>query len=271
MKRLLVVLAGVTLIAVSASTGGEAVSGCAVTVTGGTSAENAAAQRAVCRMPGTLIRSIKINAQPPDAPSDTVWLAITISYPRAQTLRSFLVYARGKWEAEILAPAIRDRFVRLGLRPVVAYDAVRPGAQPDPRALVGIALPRWGIRRWTTGAPSRNLGKRADTWPALQAKLLRLAKKYGVKTSLIRYEPLGKAPLIWISTSRAVRFIAAGGFADYERALHFHEARYDGMFIVLLVPRRTALYVSAAYRGRWSEGCGEFRRIRGAERICPSQ
>lgn len=267
-KRLFVVLAGVTVMTASASSGGEAVSGCAVAVTGGTRAEDAAAQAAVCRMPGTLIRSIQINAQPPDAPSDTVWLAITVPHPpNAQTLRSFLVYARGKWEAEIAAPAIRDRFVRLGLRHVVAYG----GAQSEPRALVGIALPRWGIRRWTTGAPSRNLGKRADAWPVLQAKLVALARKYRVKTSLVRYEPLGKAPLVWISTPRAARFIAAGGFAAYERALHFREARYDGIFIALIVPRRAALLVSATYRGRQGEGCGEFRRIRGAERICPSQ
>jgi len=105
----------------------------------------------------------------------------------------------------------------------------------------------------------------------LRGKLVALARKYRVKTSLVRYEPLGKAPLVWISTSRAARFIAAGGFAAHERALHFHEARYDGMFIALVVPHRTAVYVSAAYRGRWSEGCGEFRRIRGAERICPGE
>ena len=222
-------------------------------------------------MPGTAIESVQIGEHPLDAPSDTIWLAITLPRTTAKTLASFLVDARGRWEADIAAAAIRDGFVRLGLRRVVAYGAFPPGVQPDPNALFGIALPGWGIKRWMTGAPSRNLGLHADSWPVLAAKLKALAGRYHVKTSLVRYQPLGKAPMIWISTPRAARFLGAGGFQAYERALHFRAADYDGVFIGLVAPGTAALYAEATYRGRQSEGCGGWHQIRGANKICPSQ
>jgi hypothetical protein len=157
------------------------------------------------------------------------------------------------------------------LRRVVAYEAVAPGVRPDPSALYGIALPKWGIKRWTTGAPSRNLGKHADTWPVLQAKLRTLALRYHVKTTLVRYEPFGKAPLVWISTPKAARFLTSGGFQAYERTLHFGEARYDGEFIGLVSQQPVAGFaVWATYRGRQGTGCGSYRRIPGMDRLCPS-
>jgi hypothetical protein len=222
-------------------------------------------------MPGTLIGSIQIVDHPPDAPSDTVWLAITVPRATGQTLASFLIEPREKWDAELAAAAIRDGFVRFGLRRVVAYDAIPPGVQLDPNNLYGIALPRWGIRRWTTGAPSRNLGKHGDSWPVLQAKLKTLARRYQTRTTLVRYEPLGNAPLVWISTPKPARFIAAGGFQAYERTLYYREARYDGVFIGLVSQPVTALLVWATYRGRQGEGCGVYRRLRGANEVCPSQ
>jgi hypothetical protein len=263
-------------VAAAAATAGSAgpaarASGCAISVVGGSSAENAAAQAVVCRMPGTAIKSVEIHAQPPDAPPTTAWLTIAIPYPSAQTITSFLVSTRGRWEAHIAAAAVRDKFVQLGLRRVVAYDAIPPGTQPDPDSLFGIALPSWGIRRWMTGAPSRNLGKRADTWPVLQAKLSRLAKKYRVRAELVRYQPLGKAPLVWIKTPAPGRFAVSGGFEALERTLHFREARYDGVFIGLIRPYRAGLLVWASYRGRPGEGCGWFHAFRGTSRICPSQ
>ena len=222
-------------------------------------------------MPGTEIGSVQVIERPPDAPADTLWLAITVPRPAGKTLASFLIEPREKWDANIAAAAIRDAFVQAGLPRVVAYDAIPPGVQPDPNSLYGIALPKWGIRRWSTGAPSRNLGKRGDSWPVLEAKLRTLARRFHAKTTLVRYEPLGKAPLVWISTPKPARFIGAGGFLAYERALHFREARYDGVFIGLVSQPVSALLVWATYRGRAGEGCGQYQRIRGANDICPSQ
>ena len=222
-------------------------------------------------MPGTAIKSVQINDQPPDAPPGTAWLAITVAYPKPQTLPAFLVHTRGRWEADVAAAAIRDRFVQLGLRRVVAYDTLPPGADPDPNALFGIALPRWGIKRWATGAPSHNLGKHADSWAVLQAKLATLAKKYRVRATLTRYQPLGKAPLVWVTTRLPARFIAAGGFESLERILHLREARYDGVFVGLLNPYKAGLLVWTSHRGRPGEGCGWFHPFRGIDRICPSQ
>ena len=270
-KLVWVALFAVPLIALGAASGGGPGSTCGVGITGGTTAERAAAKRIVCRMPGAVIESVQIVQHPLDAPSDTVWLAITVPRATAQTLASFLVDARGRWDANIAAGAIRDGFVRLGLRRVVAYDQIPPRAQLDPNDLYGIALPRWGIKRWTTGAPSRNLGRHADSWPVLAAKLKTLSGRYHVKTTLARYQPLGKAPMIWISTRRAARFLAVGGFQPYKRALHFGEARYDGVFIGLVAPGTAALYAEATYRGRQGDGCGEWHQIRGANTICPSQ
>ena len=105
----------------------------------------------------------------------------------------------------------------------------------------------------------------------LAAKLKTLSGRYHVKTTLARYQPLGKAPMIWISTRRAARFLAVGGFQPYKRALHFGEARYDGVFIGLVAPGTAALYAEATYRGRQGDGCGEWHQIRGANTICPSQ
>jgi hypothetical protein len=222
-------------------------------------------------MPGTVIASVQVLEHPPDAPSDTIWLGITIPRRSDQSLAGFRVAARGTWEADIAAGAIRDGFVRLGLRRVVAYERLWAGGQPDPSHLFGIALPRWGISRWTTGAPSRNLGLHADSWRVLAAKLRGLSARYRAKTTLARYEPLGKAPMIWISTRRAARFLSAGGFQAYERTLHFRQATYDGVFIGLVAPGTAALYVEATYRGRQGEGCSGWHQIRGANNICPSQ
>jgi hypothetical protein len=266
----LVLFAG-TLIALAAANGNATASKCRLSIVGGTSAEQAAAKRIVCRMPGTVIESVQIVEHPLDAPNDTIWLAITLPRATSQTLASFLVDERGRWEGHIAAGAIRDGFVRLGLRRVVAYDEIPPGGQPDPNALYGIALPRWGIKRWTTGAPSRNLGLHADSWPVLAKKLQALSGRYRVKTTLARYQPLGKAPMIWISTPRAAGFLAAGGFQAYRRALHFGEARYDGVFIGLVAPGTAALDEWATYRGRQGDGCGGWHQIRGANKICPSQ
>jgi hypothetical protein len=221
-------------------------------------------------MPGTEIRSIQILDQPPDAPSDTVWLAIYVPQPTGRTLASFLVETRSKWDADIAAGAIRDGFVRAGLRRVVAYNVIPPGVKADPSYLFGVALPKWGIKRWTTGAPSRNLGKRGDSWPILRARLKALSLRYHVKTTLVRYEPLGKAPLVWISTPKAARFLRVGGFEAYERALHFGDARYDGVFIGLVSQPVVALAAWAVYRGRQGLGCGGFGRLPGADKICPS-
>ena len=266
----LVLFAG-TLIALAAANGGASAGKCRVSIIGGTAAEQAATKRIVCRMPGTVIDSVHIVEHPLDSPSDTVWLAITVPRASAQTLASFLVDERGRWEANIAAGAIRDGFVRLGLRRVVAYTRIPRGAPLDPNALYGIALPRWGIKRWTTGAPSRNLGRHADNWLVLAERLRALSRRYRVKTTLARYQPLGKAPMIWISTPRAARFLASGGFQAYKRALHFGEARYDGVFIGLVAPGTAALDEWATYRGRQGDGCGGWHQIPGANKICPSE
>lgn len=270
-KPVWTLLFAATVIAVGTADAGATASNCATRVAGGTPAEQAAARRIVCRMPGTVIESVRIVEHPLDAPDDTVWLAITVPRATGQTLANFILDARSRWEANIAAGAIRDGFVHLGLRRVVAYNQFPPGAQLDPNALFGIALPRWGIRRWTTGAPSRNLGLHADRWAVLAAKLKTLSSRYHVKTTLARYQPLGKAPMVWVSTPQAARFIAAGGFQAYERTLHFGEARYDGVFVGLVTPGRAALYAEATYRGRQGDGCGGWHAIRGANKICPSQ
>lgn len=256
--------------AVAAATGGAARAKCSIPVTGGTAGERAAALQVVCSMRGSEIDSLQINVAPPDAPTDALWLAFFVPRAQENTLPDFLTYAREKWDANVAAAAIRDSFIGRRLRRVVAYDAVPDGVQPDPQYLFGIALPRWGISRWQTGAPSRNLGRRAESWRALQSKLSVLARRNHVRATLVRDEPLGKAPVVWILTRHPGPFLTRHGFDAVERLLHFREARYDGVFIGLVSPRRAALLVWASYRGRVGEGCGVHGRIFGAERLCPS-
>ena len=262
--------AAVALFAVVSASGGAAASRCNIPVTGGSAAERAAALRVVCGMRGSEIDRLQINIGPPDAPQDTLWLAFFVPRAQSNTLPDFLTSIREKWDAHVAAPAIRDTFVRAGLRRVVAYSDVPDGAEPDPESLFGIALPSWGIRRWATGAPSRNLGKHAESWRALQSKLSAIARRYHVRARLVRAEPLGKAPVVWILTRRPRQFLTSRGFDAVERLLHFREARYDGVFIGLVSPQRLALLVWASYRGRQGEGCGVHGRLYGADRLCSS-
>jgi hypothetical protein len=271
MKHVAVALAALAAATALTTSGGAAGGSCGVTIKGGTSAERAVTTQVVCRMRGSEIGSIRILEGPPDAPTNTLWLAIYVPRPKVDTLPGFLIETREKWDAAIAAAAIRDSFVRARLRRVVAYQELWPLAEPNAERLYGIALPAWGIKRWETGAPSRNLGRHAESWPVLQAKLNALSRRYHVKTTLVRFEPLAKAPLVWIWTPQPGRFVLAGGFDAYKRALHFGQARYEGVFIVLVARGSAALAAWAEYRGRQGEGCGGYHRIRGADRICPSQ
>jgi hypothetical protein len=241
---------------------------CAAAVSGGTAAEQTAARQTVCAMPGTVIRGIEIEEQPPDAPANTLWLVIRV--PHATARAKWMDEIRGGWEAGVASAAIRDRFARLGLRHVAAYDRLPLGVTPDPQSLFGIALPSWGIRRWTTGAPSRNLGKHAGSWAALQAKLVTLSRRYHVFTHLARYEPLGKAPRVTVAPAKPSRFLVGHGFDAYERALHVHAARYDGVWLEVVTRTGARLATFYSHRGREGEGCAYVGVIRGVDRICPS-
>jgi len=221
-------------------------------------------------MRGSEINAVAINVGPPDAPSDTLWVAFFVPRAQGNTLRAFLTSIREKWDADTAAAAIRDRFARAGLRHVVAYTATADGVQPDPRYLLGIALPAWKIPRWSAGTPSRNLGRHAESWAALQSKLNALARRYHVRARLVRAEPLGKTPVVWILTRQPGRFLTSRGFDAVERLLAFRRARYDGVFIGLVSQRRAAFVVWASYRGRPGEGCGAHGRIYGVDRLCSS-
>lgn len=244
--------------------------GCARPVTGGTAAEQGAVTRILCLMPGTRIESVLISERPPDAPAEAVWLAITIpAAPRAPGVAS-LGYTRAKWEADLAAAAIRDGFVRLGLRRVVAYQTLTHGAQPDVSRLFGIARPEWNVRRWSTGAAPRTLGRGVGTWAALQARLSSLSRRFGVTARLERYNPFGKAPVVTVTAIRAGRFIDAGGVRAYQRALRFGGAVYDGVFLELVTGSGAARQVFVVDRGRRSSGCSAFGRIPHRRfEICP--
>jgi hypothetical protein len=269
-KKLMLSLAFVMVVVIQPGAGAASVEVCTVKTSGGTASERAAVRRIICRMPGSLIQAVQILQQPPDAPPETLWLAITV--PRATNLSSISLFrdTRGKWEANLAAGAIRDDFDRLGLGHVVAYEELPPGAEPSSDYLFGIARPKWEVRRWTDGAPSRNLGKRAGSWQVLQAKLRALTRRYRVRTVLTRYEPLGKAPLVSIFTPRAAGFLAAGGFDAYERVLHVRQARYDGVLLQLATPIGARLVVFTTYRARQGQGCSRYGQMAGASRFCHS-
>ena len=238
-------------------------------VTGGTAGEQAAVTRILCLMPGTSIQGVLISERPPDAPAEALWLAVTIpASPPAGAAP--LRYIRAKWEADVAAGAIRDGFVRLGLRRVVAYQTLTHGAQPDASRLFGIARPEWNVRRWSTGTPPRTLGRGAGTWAALQARLRSLSRRFGVATRLERYNPFGKAPVVTVTTSRAGRFVDAGGVRAFQRALRFDGAVYDGVFLQLVARSGAVRQVFVVDRGRRSSGCSAFGRIPHRRfEICP--
>jgi hypothetical protein len=243
---------------------------CSRPVTGGTAAEQAAVTRILCLMPGTRIESVLISERAPDAPAEALWLAVTIPAPPRAPGAASLLYTRAKWEADVAAAAVRDGFVRLGLRHVVAYQTLTHGAQPDVSRLFGIARPEWKVRRWSTGAAPRTLGRGAGTWAALQARLSSLSRRFGVTARLERYNPFGKAPVVTVTASRAGRFVDAGGLRAYQRALRFDGAVYDGVFLELDARSGAARQVFVVDRGRRSSGCSAFGRIPHRRfEICP--
>ncbi|MBA2526491.1 MAG: hypothetical protein H0V18_12040 [Pyrinomonadaceae bacterium] len=246
-------------------------SACGRVVTGGTQEERAAVGRILCLMPGTAIESVQILEQPPDAPADALWLALTVPpAPRASS-PGLLNYTRAKWEVDIAAAAIRDGFFRLGLARVVAYEELSRGNPPDTDHLVGIALRAWSVPRWSTGARPRSLGHRAGTWAQLQAKLDVLSRRFQVRTRLERFNPFGKAPVVTVLAGDGGAFIDAGGFDAYKRALQFGEARYDGVLLQLRTPTGAGLQVFTVDRGRRSTGCTRYGRIPHKRyEICPS-
>jgi hypothetical protein len=254
------------LVIITATAGATAAASCLVPVTGGTAREQAAVQRILCKMRGTTIESVQILGQPPDAPNDALWLAVSI--PRPTTDASNLTYVRAKWEENIAAGAIRDGFVRLGFPRVIGYEEVYPGVQPDTRSIAGIALRDWNVPRWATGGRPHPRGGRVETWPQLQAKLDLLSRRFGVRTRLDRYEPFGKAPLVTILTGLPTKFILAGGFDAYKQALHFNGAHFDGVLLRVVTPALTGVQIDAVYRGRPGSGCSVAGHIKHSSKIC---
>ena len=244
---------------------------CLRPVSGGNSEEGAAVERILCLMPGTAIRSVEIRTDVTDAGPRAVWLAISIRAFKGPARVDALDYTRAKWEVDIAAGAIRDGFVRLGLRHVVAYQDLTVGRQPDPAHLYGIARPEWKVGRWSAGADPKSLGVGVQTWLALQAKLDALSRRFHVRTQLTRYNPFGKAPIVTIRTDQGGRFIDAGGFQAFERGVKFDGARYDGSLIQLLTPSHAGLQVFVVDRGRRSSGCTRLGVIPHRRyEICPS-
>ncbi|MDX6487764.1 MAG: hypothetical protein QOK13_379 [Gaiellaceae bacterium] len=244
---------------------------CLRSVSGGNTEETAAVERILCLMPGTAIRSVEIRTDVVDAGPRAVWLAISIRAFKGSAGLDALGYTRAKWEADIAAAAIRDGFVRLGLRHVVAYQDLTAGRQPHPAHLYGIARPEWKVARWSTGADPKSLGVGVQSWSGLQARLDALSRRFHVRTQLTRYNPFGKAPVVTIRTAQGGRFIDAGGFQAYERAVKFAGARYDGALIQLLTPSHAGLQVFVVDRGRRSSGCSRLGVIPHLRyEICPS-
>jgi hypothetical protein len=204
-------LAAVAVAVTASSAGGAPGDSCRRPVSGGTASERAAIERILCRLPGTAIRGVALRDHAPQAPPAALWLAFTLAYPttpRAVTL----AYTRARWEADIAAAAVRDVFSQFGLAHVVAYEALSVGAQPDPVQLFGIARPEWGVPRWSAEPGSAaTLGLGVPSWTQLQASLAALARRFGMRTRLERYEPLGRAPVVTVTTDLPGPFIDAGG------------------------------------------------------------
>ena len=268
------VLVGLLTVLVSAGLPAADAAGptsCLRPVSGGNTEEVAAVERILCLMPGTAIRSVEIRTDVTDAGPRAVWLAIWVRAFSGPAGGDALGYTRAKWEVDIAAAAIRDGFVRLGLRHVVAYQDLTVGRQPDPAHLYGIAPPEWKVARWSTGSDPKSLGVGVQTWPGLQAKLGALSRRFHVRTQLTRYNPFGKAPVVTIRTDKAGRFIDARGFQAFERGMKFDGARYDGVLIQLLTPSHAGLQVFVVDRGRRSSGCTRLGVIPHRRyEICPS-
>jgi hypothetical protein len=235
---------------------------CGRTVSGGTPDEQAAVKRILCLMPDTRIERVQILEQPPSAPPDALWLAIGASLP--PSLADFMRNRRVEWEVDVAAGAIRDGFVRLGLRHVVAYQLVPTGGQPNPERLYGIALPGWGAPRWQSSPLPPTLGKGTETWAQLAAKLDRLARRWVLQSDLERYNPFGKAPVVTVATPHPDDFVGKGGLEAFLRTLRFGEARYDGVLLQLATGGRVVFEESVVDRGRRHSGCahqGPFPRL----------
>ena len=251
MRASLAFAAAALAASIAAVPGGASAAICSPTVTGGASDEQQVVQRVLCLMPGTLIASVTLVDDPADDGTPQVALAIKVGageFPGT----------RGDWEGWVAASAIRDAFARRGFRPVVAFDTfgntdVAQMYQINPR-------------------PPRQLNKGVVTWMQTHAGVDRLANKYGVRATLRRYNPYGKAPYLRLVTRDPAKLIDSGGLSAFLRLFRWNWGegpdRYDGVYVEAVGPRGTFSVFTAAARG--GVGCEKLGSFPHAGQVCPS-
>ncbi|MDX6510946.1 MAG: hypothetical protein QOE36_450 [Gaiellaceae bacterium] len=249
---------------------------CAPAVSGATAPEQAAIDRIVCLMPGTLVRGVQVVSPPAraKAPAGSIGLRLLLDgNPALQGLG-----LRANWEAGMAAAAIADGFRRLHLRPVSAYAAAPVGTPPtqldQTTEIVHGLLPR--VFESTANGfigPPKTLGMGVGTWLRLDARLDALDRRFGVHHSLVRMAPFGKAPVVIVSAPDLVQFLGGPGIVGYLNALRWSENRYDGVYLGVRSGGRLVWEATVDVRPGGGAGCayaiplGEGR-VDAAERAC---
>jgi hypothetical protein len=226
-------------------------------VTGGSAAERAAIGRILARMPGTRISGVRILAAPPGAPVGTRTLGVIV---RAGT-NDRALQARAGWEADIAAGAIRDGFARRGLSRIAAFIAVTSPSQISPRFYRPLGRPGWGLGRWEVRDGIRSAGKARDgRWSALRARLRADARRYGLRVSLVPYNPFGKAPVVTVRVRSPEAFLRGRALGALRADLGIGRHRFDGAFLSVVGGGRTFFTAFSMHRTAVTTGCAVYVR-----------
>lgn len=249
--------------AVAAAAPAAASSGCTRAVGGGTRAEQRLATRILCGLNPEYVTRVRLTATTKIGrlapPPHSLRLLISVSNGAAGNIPPA---ARVRWEADLLAGAIRDSFESHHLRHIVQYKVAAPPDASGHAALVdGGPIGAAGVvpKPWQGGSSDeRNLGHGVESWPKLAATLASLDRRFGTHSVLRRYQPLGEAPFIRIESASPRRFLSGAAIKAYLAALRFREGRYDGVFLLLATHGAPVWMISTTARGVGGTSCGVF-------------
>jgi hypothetical protein len=236
---------------------------CGRAVSGGSAAERKLATRILCGLnPAYIVRVriapvSRIGHLPP--PPHSLRLLVGVSSGAAGNVPPG---ARVRWEADLLAGAIRDSFESHRLRHLVQDTVAAPPDASGHAALVdGGTIGAAGVvpKPWQAGAvDERMLGRGIEPWPRLAATLASLDRRFGARSRLCRYQPLGEAPYVTIETAWPRQFLSGPAIGAYLAALRFRNGRYDGVFVLLTTRGAPLWMASATARGVGGSSCGTF-------------
>ena len=236
---------------------------CRSQISGGTRAEQRLATHIVCALHPFYVTKVRLTPAPKigrlPPPPDSLRLLVGVSSGAAENIPPG---ARVRWEADLLAGAIRDSFESHDLRHVAQCKVAAPPDASGHAALVEggtIGAVRVVPRPWQGATVDEtDLGHGIASWPKLATTLAALDHSFGAHSVLRRHQPLGEAPYVRVETSRPREFLSGAAIKAYLAALRLRDGRYEGVFILLTKAGAPLWTASTTARGVDGSNCGVF-------------